>query len=701
MMSEMKCKGLVLWAVAAALVATFAAEPLLAQEAASPDAAIRPADGADAEVANGEAKDAGAVDAGEDGGKDGGGGSAGSTAKEPEPSSEGASEATRLVRIRRVIELDKERLEWLKGELRERTRWFEDLAQGIQEIKAERAEKQAEIEALEANPRADPKKLERLRDDLSDDQEDFSLFETQTDLALQAEKTVRAQLEALEKKIEQDRHALGHLTGEIPAELEEPAKTAPGAEAAAPPSTERALPTPYPIPVATDRPAAQAPKETKTSSKMTAAQLQAKQALAKAEREVQAAKTELSDFIERKRALQEQIEFEQELGKNDASELENLKKALGLMEARLETYREEGRSAERIRQRENKNRRIAEAIEEGERGVGARAEYIESLQQRLVHLEEAQVRITAEVDEALESAEDARQSVKWLESPIHPQNVLYWAKERGPRMLLVIVAAMLLMLFVQLSARRIARAVVRRRREDARGAGTGRADTLAFSFRSVSRVLIVILGTLLVLQEAGVDIKTVLGGAAILGVAFAFGAQDLMRDYFSGFLILAEDQYQLGDLVTISGVTGTVESVNMRVTVLRDLEGRVHFMPNGNIDHVTNRTYAWGRPVFEIPVRFDEDVDRVMEVLAEVATELSNDPDWKGSIIGEPEMLGVDRFTDYGLVIKFMVKTQPDKLFLVRREMLRRIAKRFNELGIQITVPQRILVRDGTEGEAL
>jgi len=701
MMSEMKCKGLVLWAVAAALVATFAAEPLLAQEAASPDAAIRPADGADAEVANGEAKDAGAVDAGEDGGKDGGGGSAGSTAKEPEPSSEGASEATRLVRIRRVIELDKERLEWLKGELRERTRWFEDLAQGIQEIKAERAEKQAEIEALEANPRADPKKLERLRDDLSDDQEDFSLFETQTDLALQAEKTVRAQLEALEKKIEQDRHALGHLTGEIPAELEEPAKTAPGAEAAAPPSTERALPTPYPIPVATDRPAAQAPKETKTSSKMTAAQLQAKQALAKAEREVQAAKTELSDFIERKRALQEQIGFEQELGKNDASELENLKKALGLMEARLETYREEGRSAERIRQRENKNRRIAEAIEEGERGVGARAEYIESLQQRLVHLEEAQVRITAEVDEALESAEDARQSVKWLESPIHPQNVLYWAKERGPRMLLVIVAAMLLMLFVQLSARRIARAVVRRRREDARGAGTGRADTLAFSFRSVSRVLIVIFGTLLVLQEAGVDIKTVLGGAAILGVAFAFGAQDLMRDYFSGFLILAEDQYQLGDLVTISGVTGTVESVNMRVTVLRDLEGRVHFMPNGNIDHVTNRTYAWGRPVFEIPVRFDEDVDRVMEVLAEVATELSNDPDWKGSIIGEPEMLGVDRFTDYGLVIKFMVKTQPDKLFLVRREMLRRIAKRFNELGIQITVPQRILVRDGTEGEAL
>jgi small-conductance mechanosensitive channel len=211
----------------------------------------------------------------------------------------------------------------------------------------------------------------------------------------------------------------------------------------------------------------------------------------------------------------------------------------------------------------------------------------------------------------------------------------------------------------------------------------------------------VVFGVLLVLQEAGVDIKTVLGGAAIIGVAIAFGAQDLMKDYFSGFLILLEDQYQLGDLVTISGVTGTVESVNMRVTVLRDLEGRVHFMPNGNIDHVTNRTYAWGRPVFEVPVRFDENVDRVMEVLVEVAKELSEDPAWKGATIGEPDMLGVDKFTDYGIVIKFMVKTQPDQLFPVRREMLRRIAKRFNELGIQITVPQRLIVRDGPDGEPL
>lgn len=139
----------------------------------------------------------------------------------------------------------------------------------------------------------------------------------------------------------------------------------------------------------------------------------------------------------------------------------------------------------------------------------------------------------------------------------------------------------------------------------------------------------------------------------------------------------------------------------MRVTVLRDLEGRVHFMPNGGIHHVTNRTYAWGRPVFEIPVGFDEDVDRVMETLIEVARDLAVDADWKGSIIGEPEMLGVDRITEYGVVVKFMVKTQPDRLFPVRRELLRRIVKRLSELGIRISVPRRIIVRDGPGGEPL
>jgi len=618
------------------------------------------------------------------------------TASEDQAPAEAASEAKRVLRIRQVVELDKQRLRWLRTELGARTRWFEDLAAGMTKVAQERNEKREKLEALEAEADADLDEIAALRAEVDELQEDFTLYDRQTDLALRAEKTVREQIDALLAKVEQDQQVLGKLTGEIAVELPAAPVDTP-AEPDKQDEAQKPSPAPYPMPMPQSAPAAPAaPREVKTSSAMTSAQLQAGKALERKTQEVELAKLALADFVERKRALQRQIEYEQGLAKNDAKEIENLEQVLTIARGRLEKYQKNGAPAQKIERRERGNRNLVRVIEESKTNGEARRAYIESLLERLAHLEESELGITAEVDARLEEAEEARRHANWLQSPIHPRNVQHWAKERGPRILLVLLAAISLLVFVQLSARRIARTLVRRH-GGSRSAGTGRADTLAFSFRSVSRILIVIFAALLVLQEAGIDVKTVLGGAAILGVAVAFGAQDLMKDYFSGFLILAEDQYQLGDLVTIRGVTGTVESVNMRVTVLRDLEGRVHFIPNGNIDHVTNRTYAWGRPVFEIPVGYDEDVDMVMEKLIEIAKELGEHPDWKGKVIGEPDMLGVDKFTDYGVVIKFMVKTQPEQLFAVRRELLRRISKRFNELGIRITVPQRILLR-GDDG---
>jgi small conductance mechanosensitive channel len=604
------------------------------------------------------------------------------------PPTEAASDAKRMVRIRKVIELDTQHLRWLRGELRSRAEWFEGLVEAMAEVAAERNEKKEKLEALDADPESDPDEVEALRAELKDLDVDYGLFDTQTDLALTAEKAVREQVAALEEKLEGEKRALGELAGEIEIELPDdaPAPTTaptPGEAAKAPP-----LPLPVPIP------AAQPPstEEAKRSSTMTAAQLEAHHLLDQAEREVELAKVALAEFVARKQALEQQIEFEEGLSETHDKEVENLKLALEAFEARLQKYRDTDAPDEKIQRLERGIREINRALGVSDDDDDARRAYIKSLHERHSRLEEEELRVTAVVDEEESAAEKARKHIGWLESPIHPQNVAHWAQERGPRMLLVIAAAFFLLLFVRFSSRGIARALVGGRR-GARSVGTGRADTLAFSFRSASRVVIVVLGVMLVLQEAGVDITTVLGGAAIMGVAIAFGAQDLMKDYFSGFLILAEDQYQLGDLITTRGITGTVESVNMRVTVLRDLEGRVHFIPNGSIDQVTNRTYGWGRPVFEVPVGFEEDVDKVMETLVEIAKELRDDPDWSGSIIGDPDMLGVDKFTDYGVVIKFMVKTQPDQLFAVRREMLRRITKRFNELGIQITVPQRMLLR--------
>lgn len=613
------------------------------------------------------------------------------------PPTEAASDAKRMVRIRRVIELDTQHLRWLRSELRDRIEWFEGLAEGMAEIAAERNEKKEALGALEADPESDKDQAEAVRVELEELDVDYRLFDTQTDLALTAEKAIDDQIAALEEKLQREKRALGELTGDIEIELPDEAPTPVPAATPGPADAAKAPSLPVPLPVPAAQPAIR--KQPERSSTMSAAQIEAQNRLLQATREAQVAKVALSEFIERKQALEEQIKFEEGLEETRAQEVENLKLALDAFSARLQNYLDADAPAEKIRRLEHGIREIKRVIQNSDDEAETRAAYIKSLHERHTRLEEEELRVTTVVDEKGIAVEKARDHISWLESPIHPQNIAYWAKERGPRILLVIAAALLLLFFVHFSARGIARTLVRQHR-GARSGGTGRADTLAFSFRSAARVVIVVMGVMLVLQEGGVDITTLLGGAAIFGVAIAFGAQDLMKDYFSGFLILAEDQYQLGDLITTRGITGTVESVNMRVTVLRDLEGRVHFIPNGSIDQVTNRTYGWGRPVFEVPVGYAEDPDQVMAALTDVAKELADDPDWKGSIIGDPDMLGVDKFSEYGMVIKFMVKTQPDKLFAVRREMLRRIAKRFDELGIRITVPQRMLVRDGDETRA-
>ena len=195
----------------------------------------------------------------------------------------------------------------------------------------------------------------------------------------------------------------------------------------------------------------------------------------------------------------------------------------------------------------------------------------------------------------------------------------------------------------------------------------------------------------MVFEAAGVNVATLLGGAAIFGVALAFGAQYVMRDYLNGFLILLENQYKMNDIITIDTVTGVVEKVNMRATVLRDLEGRAHFIPNGQIKAITNHTYLWARAVFDIPVAYKEDMDKVMGVLVDVGNELRADPLWQDRVTDEPVMLGVDKFQDSAVIIKFMIRTKDDQKWNVKRETLRRIKNRFDELGIEIPLPHRII----------
>jgi small conductance mechanosensitive channel len=174
-------------------------------------------------------------------------------------------------------------------------------------------------------------------------------------------------------------------------------------------------------------------------------------------------------------------------------------------------------------------------------------------------------------------------------------------------------------------------------------------------------------------------------------LAVGFGAQSFVKDVISGFFIILENQYRIGDVVEVAGVSGLVESVNLRKTVLRDLEGKVHTVPNGEIKVVSNLSKEWSRVVLDIGISYREEIDSIIDLLTQIAKELEREEPYKGAILEPAQILGVERFGESQLVIRMIVKTMPLKQWDVGRELRRRIKNRFDEKGIQIPLPHRVL----------
>lgn len=217
---------------------------------------------------------------------------------------------------------------------------------------------------------------------------------------------------------------------------------------------------------------------------------------------------------------------------------------------------------------------------------------------------------------------------------------------------------------------------------------------------SIIFVIIAISG-ITILREVGIDIGPILATAGIGGLAIGFGAQSLVKDVISGFFILLQDQMRVGDVVEIGGKGGAVERIDLKTTVLRDLAGNVHYIPNGQINVVTNMTKEYSRYVFDIGVAYREDVDEVMRVIAEIDEEMRSDPEFKDDIIEPIEVLGVDRFADSAIIIKARTTTLPSKQWRVAREFNRRIKRRFDELKIEIPFSHITLyMGEGKDGKA-
>jgi moderate conductance mechanosensitive channel len=214
-----------------------------------------------------------------------------------------------------------------------------------------------------------------------------------------------------------------------------------------------------------------------------------------------------------------------------------------------------------------------------------------------------------------------------------------------------------------------------------------RGKTISQLLRSVGRVVVFSIALLLTFNVF-IDIGPILAGAGILGLAVSFGAQSLVKDVISGFFILFENQFGIGDVIEVAGKSGLVEKMTLRVVQLRDAEGAMHVVPNGEIKVVSNLTRGWSRAVVDVGVPYDENVDRALEVLRDEAAQFSTDKTWGAQLDGPVEVLGVESLRDL-ITIRTMLRTQPGSQWNVAREFRRRIKNRFDRENLEMPMPQR------------
>ncbi len=216
-----------------------------------------------------------------------------------------------------------------------------------------------------------------------------------------------------------------------------------------------------------------------------------------------------------------------------------------------------------------------------------------------------------------------------------------------------------------------------------------RAEAIASLFKSIVTGLITMVFGTMMLSEIGVDIAPIIASAGIVGLALGFGAQSLVKDFLSGVFMIIEDQFGVGDQVDLGEAIGTVEAVTLRITRVRDVDGTVWYVPNGQIVRVGNQSQNWARTVLDIKVAYHEDLARVRRVLGEVAHDLWEDDDFKGQVIEEPSVWGVQDLTIDGVTVRVVLKTTPGEQWAVAREMRQRVKARFDHEGIEMPSLQR------------
>ena len=215
-----------------------------------------------------------------------------------------------------------------------------------------------------------------------------------------------------------------------------------------------------------------------------------------------------------------------------------------------------------------------------------------------------------------------------------------------------------------------------------------RAETLGRVIRYLIAVVVSAIALMLVLGEIGVSVAPILGAAGVVGLAVGFGAQSLVKDYFTGFFLLLENQIRQGDVVKLGDHAGLVEEVTLRYVRLRDYDGNVHFVPNGQIGSVVNMSRGFAQAVIDVSVAYATDIDMAMAVMREVAADMRKDSGLAGRILDDLEIAGVEQWADSAVIIRSRFRVKPLEQWTVRREYLRRLKAAFDRSGIEIPFPQ-------------
>ena len=283
--------------------------------------------------------------------------------------------------------------------------------------------------------------------------------------------------------------------------------------------------------------------------------------------------------------------------------------------------------------------------------------------------------------------EQILESTFWTELFKNGQN---WLINELPGLLIALVLFFLAFKIIGFSLKKLKRSLLNRAyKNDKLDAveAEKRILTLTSIIHGLIKIILWVIFLMIILQKFGINIAPILASAGIIGLAVGFGAQELVRDFISGFFIILENHIRSGDVAIINGTGGLVEKIEFRTTTLRDFSGVVHIFQNGKISNISNMTKDWSAMVFDIGVAYKENPQVVMDLMKQVGDELQNDPEFKDKIIEPMEIFGLDKFADSAIIIKARLKTKPIQQWAVGREYRKRLKYAFDQHNIEIPFP--------------